>query len=332
MRRVQDWLDDHEPLVALASVCAFFALVFLLGGCGSTPQVRHNQPPKTVQGHTCTPADEALQCLLPPAPRQLNLTTSPVVHGVDFAWGAPSVVGMRSLGARFGASYFSYDQSKGWAQRPGLVASYHAAGIATVGVWETSAGRAGQGCNAGASDAREAARQARAVGNTDRPIDFAIDFDASGPQIASYFQCVHQVLGTRASAYGGYYPLKYLCAHGLVGHQNWQTYAWSGGQFLPASCAPLEQYLNGSSVDYDRAIAADYGQWPGPAKPKPKPCRSSCHRQKLKPLYARRNALRTDLTRRRCRVIHGKHAFRLCPYWAREGRAVNRQIRSLGGH
>lgn len=287
---------------------------------------------KAIAGHSCSSADEAFQCILPSVPRELQLRASPfALHGVDFAWGAPSVAGMRALGARFGASYFSYDPSKGWIQRPGLVSGYHRAGIATVGVWETSAGRAGQGCGAGRSDAREASRQARRVGNISRPIDFAIDFDASGPQVDAYFRCIHGVLGARTSAYGGYYPLKYLCARGLVGHTNWQTYAWSGNQWLPASCAPLEQYLNGSAVDYDRAIAADYGQWPGPAKPKPRPCHASCRNHKLRALYARRSELRADLTRRRCRVIHGKHAFRLCPYWAREGRAVNRQIRSLGG-
>src|ERR1700739_255471 len=86
-------------------------LIALLAGCGQTPQVRHNARQKTIGGHVCTPADEALQCILPPAPRQLNLTTRSVVHGVDFAWGAPSVAGMHSLGARLGASYFSYDRS-----------------------------------------------------------------------------------------------------------------------------------------------------------------------------------------------------------------------------
>lgn len=301
----------------------------LVAGCGNTPETRHNPSPQTIGGHVCTPADEALQCVLPPVPSRLNLAPAPFVHGVDFAWGAPTVAQMHAYGARFGASYFSYDQSKGWARRPGLVASYHAAGIATVGVWETSAGRAGQGCGAGAADAREAARQARAVGNTSRPIDFAIDFDAEGRQVDSYFRCIHQILGARTSAYGGYYPLKYLCAHGLVGRTNWQTYAWSAGQWLPASCAPLEQYLNGSSVDYDRAIAADYGQWPGPVKPKPKPPVHSRKRETehLHSVQHRINRTRVHLRNLGCRVKHPDH--RRCDQLFAYGNALHAEARYL---
>jgi hypothetical protein len=309
----------------LVPICAAAAALLVGLGCGASPPPRAPSPtttfPSEINGHECSPVDEALQCILPPAPPKLQLAPSPFAHGVDFAWGAPSVQRMHELGAKFGASYFSYDPSKGWAQRPGLVSSYHAAGIATVGVWEATAARAGEGCGAGASDAREAARQAAAVGNTNRPIDFAIDFDASGSQVDGYFRCAHYVLGSRVGAYGGYYPLKYLCSHGLVGRTNWETYAWSASQWLPSSCAPLEQYLNGSSVDYDRAIAADYGQWPAPSKPGPTPAQTA----KVHSLHAH-EALRAQLhkliERHRCRP--GQHAkprsyHSVCVYWLRKG-------------
>lgn len=299
----------------------------LLAACGSP------KPSPTVNGHKCSSGDEALQCVLPPAPHQLTLTAPrALAHGVDFAWGAPSVGRMHELGAAFGACYFSHDSSKGCAQRAGLVSSFHAAGISTVGVWETTANRAAQGCAAGRADAIEAARQARAVGNTNRPIDFAIDFDATGPQVDSYFSCAHAQLGQRDEAYGGYRPLKYLCEHHLVGHANWQTYAWSDGLWLPASCAPLEQYLNGSSVDYDRAIAADYGQWPGP-QIEPTPAQKRAAKQRALAAFRKERAeLHGDIERHRCRP--GQHNLprepehkrlsyhRLCGRWIKRGGEV----------
>lgn len=335
----------------LTALCAVLLAAVLLAACGSKPKPVHPTP-KVVNGHKCTPHDEALQCVLPPAPkptppppanappvtkvgavRVFAASFHPtVIQGLDFAWGAPGVARMRAFGAKFGASYLSYDGSKGWTQRPGLVSEYHRAGIATVGVWETTANRAGQGCAAGHSDAVEARRQAAALGNTNRPIDFAIDFDASGSQVDGYFRCAHGILGSRANAYGSYYALKYLCAHGLVGHTNWQTYAWSRGQWLPASCAPLEQYLNDSSVDYDRAIAADYGQWPAPT------ATVASRAQKQRQLWAAyrlRSALRHDLARHGGSKGPPRHFLnasagrRVWRHWIARGRTVKAQIARL---
>jgi len=326
------------------SLALIFVLLcaLLFGACGSSASPKATTgttlPPKHIDGHECTPLDEALQCVLPPAPRSLFGAPRALLHGVDFAWGAPSAARMHSLGAKFGASYFSFDPGKGWRQRAGLVSEYHRAGIATVGVWETTARRAAQGCRAGYGDAAAASSQARAVGNTDRPIDFAIDFDATGPQVASYFRCAHEVLGDRASAYGGYRPLQYLCAHHLVGHTNWQTYAWSNGAWLPASCAPLEQYLNGSSVDYDRAIAPDFGQWPAPVK---RPTKAELHKRKVKTLRrlsTERRELHGDVDRHHCRggkpwFGHAKprRYHSLCVRWVRRGKTIAPAIKRLEG-
>jgi hypothetical protein len=177
-----------------------------------------------------------------------------------------SATGLRAIGARFAASYFSSDISKNWTRV--AVNADHAAGIATVGVWESSATRAEQGYSAGVADAKAARSQAAAVGNTTRPIDFAVDCDCAGSAILGYFQGAHSLLGSRTNVYGGYNQVLYLYQHGVVGHENWQTYAWSGGRWLPASIAPLEQYLNGNAFDNDRAIARAYGQWPY-VQPKP---------------------------------------------------------------
>lgn len=330
-------------------------LAAFLVGCGGSPSSpRPSQPASLVNGHPCSPSDEALQCVLPPASFKLGFAPSrPVAQGVDFAWGAPSVAQMRALGAKFGASYFSFDPSKGWTQRAGLVSEYHRAGIATVGVWETSAVRAAEGCAAGRADAYAARAQAAAVGNTTRPIDFAIDFDAEGAQVDSYFRCGHAILGARESAYGGYYPLKYLCAHGLVGQTNWQTYAWSGGRWLPSSCAPLEQFLNGSSVDYDRALVPDYGQWAAPAHKPPETSTQRRARERkevtghkavlgsYRPALGLRGQivhLRTKLLRDGCdrRVKHHERTGLRCKGWhaaeervSKHGRYEDRKIREL---
>lgn len=184
--------------------------------------------------------------------------------GVDFGWSGVSAATAKSLGARFGASYFSNDASKNWTRA--LVNSYHAAGLGTVAVWETSANRAEGTRTDGVADANAAKAQAAAVGNTSDPIEFAVDCDCAGASLLAYFQGVHSVLGARDDAYGGHDQVLFLYQHKVVGNENWQTYAWSSlngvTQWLPASIAPLEQYLNGSAFDNDRALLPNYGQWP----------------------------------------------------------------------
>lgn len=252
---------------------AALGVVLLLAGCGGSHKttVAHPGPLQTVSGHACAPGNQAMQCVLsqlPGPPRTFSL--SPVlVRGVDFAWGGPrSCTAMRGLGASFGASYFSYDTSgKNWT--PGLVGAFHACGIATVGVWETTANRATQGFAAGRSDALAARSQAAAVGNTNRPIFFAIDCDCTGGQVAGYFDGVRSILPVqRIGAYGGIRPIGFLFDTHRIAY-GWQTYAWSGGAWDRRAC--LEQYLNGNAFDYDRAICRDYGQWPAPKPPGPSP-------------------------------------------------------------
>ena len=260
----------------LGSLCFIAALALAVAACGGAHHhSRRSLAPIAVTGPTgvtevsgrpCDPRNQVMQCVLPPAPPGLPGAPASVLHGIDFAWSCPA-----PGGHSVGESYLS-DSSKDWTVS--CLHLWHAAGKATVFVWETAGTRALDGCAAGASDARAAAAElARDGAPAGQPFDMAIDFDASGPEVASYFSCALHAEPGRVNAYGGYRPLLYLSQHGDVGHLNWQTYAWSGGAFLPASIAPLEQYLNGSAVDYDRAIAANYGQWPyvPPKPPGPSP-------------------------------------------------------------
>jgi hypothetical protein len=124
------------------------------------------------------------------------------------------------------------------------------------------------------SAARAAKAQAASRGKPDwRPIFFAVDFPGTGRQVAPYFRGVNSVLGKALTgAYGSYAVIKALFDMGLIAF-GWQTYAWSGGLWDPR--AHLQQYSNdhhvaGVSCDFDRANAADFGQWQvGQKKPQP---------------------------------------------------------------
>lgn len=251
----------------------------ILAGCGAATRTLTRTvtaPTLTTTTTTvagCAAGQATMNCVLSTLPPPASgLGAAPGVQGVDFGWGSVSPADAKAAGARFAASYLSTDQSKNWT--PALVDAYHQAGLATVAVWETYATRAEAGYAAGVADARQARAQAAAIGDTARPILFAVDCDCAGAQILPYFRGAHSVLGARTDAYGGRTQLLYLSQHGVVGHENWQTYAWSGGAWLPASIAPLEQYLNGPVYDRDRAIGNPFAQWPLPKPPAPPVIRS----------------------------------------------------------
>jgi hypothetical protein len=136
-------------------------------------------------------------------------------------------------------------------------------------VFECSGTRALAGCAAGAADARSGEAYLASLGYPNSHEDLAIDFDANGPDVLPYFECASQAEPGLVGDYGSYRVTLYLWQHHAVDSLNWQTYAWSGGLWLPASIAPLEQWLNGNTFDHDRALAANYGQFPTPAPPGP---------------------------------------------------------------
>lgn len=202
-----------------------------------------------------------------------------MIFGIDYAWSKPTMASMKAAGVKFAARYLSHDTtgknlSRSEADR------LAAAGIWSVVVWETTASRAKTGGEAGGeADAKDALAQARALGlPSDRPIYFAVDFDAQRsdwPAIKRYFKGVTDVIGAaRVGMYAGYDPIRWGFDEGVI-TWGWQTYAWSEGKWDPR--AQLQQYKNGvnmggGDVDYDRAMKPDYGQFmPGksPAAPEP---------------------------------------------------------------
>lgn len=185
------------------------------------------------------------------------------IKGIDIAWDRPSIQTIKATGAEWVARYFSTDPTKNW--KPGEVAEYVAAGLACVGVYETTTTRATQGHAAGVSDAQSAVAQAHAAGfAADQPIYFAVDEDTSWSSVAPYFEGVASVIGThRVGVYGGFHVIEGAYAAGY--RYLWQTLAWSGGQWSVHNTItqPGGTAINGNA-DIDYAKMADYGQFPRP--------------------------------------------------------------------
>lgn len=186
--------------------------------------------------------------------------------GIDYAEPVTDTRKIKRIGAtfvcRYLASHPGFHNPKDLTPQESLI--LRRAGIKRVVVWETTADRARSGHLAGVQDAENALREARACSMPEgRPIYFAVDFDADGPEVLAYFQGVRGVLGNRTGCYAGFRPIRFLFTKGVI-DWGWQTYAWSQGQWYRK--AQLQQYSNdhnmsGIGVDYDRTTAKDFGQW-----------------------------------------------------------------------
>jgi hypothetical protein len=188
------------------------------------------------------------------------------IFGIDYAWGRPGPAALHDAKVGFVCRYLSHDPPKNLSRAEAALLSD--SGIWLAVVWETAASRALSGQAGGVADAKEAAKQAAACGMPgNRPIYFAVDWDASAAQqaaINAYLDGAASVLGRdRVGLYAGYGPIKRAFDAKKITY-GWQTYAWSGGRW--DARAHLQQYsnghtLNGVGVDYNRAMKADYGQW-----------------------------------------------------------------------
>jgi hypothetical protein len=193
------------------------------------------------------------------------------VFGIDYAVGDPQPARLKSAGVRFVCRYVS-TRGNPKNLRAAEAKKLRDAGIDVVVVFETTAKRALAGRDAGLVDAKSALAQAKdCMPGDSAPIYFAVDFDATpGNQAAvnAYLRGASSFLGKdNVGIYGGFYPVKRALDAGVCKFA-WQTYAWSGGQW--DTRAQIRQYRNGQvlagmSVDYDRAMVADFGQWRKPA-------------------------------------------------------------------
>ena len=200
------------------------------------------------------------------------------VQGVDYSFDHPTPAELKAAGKHFACRYvYPHSQDPNTKNLTRAeAAALHAHGIEVVSNFESTAGRALEGHDAGVADAKAADTQHRECGGpADRPIIFSVDRDTSPadyPKLDGYFRGVASVIGeSRTGVYGEHDVCKHLIEAGLIGksasrgkYYAWQTYAWSGGLF-DERCA-LAQDKNGvklgsGTVDLDSAHAADYGQW-----------------------------------------------------------------------
>lgn len=191
-----------------------------------------------------------------------------MIKGLDYAWTHVPIDEVVKYTGKDGfiCRYISDDPGKdlSWAEAK-LAASRN---LWCAAVYETTAGRATAGFTAGLVDAAKAKARAKLLHMPDdRPIFFAVDFDAAGPDVLQYFKGLVSVLGRqRVGVYGGFRVCSYLWRQSLVSY-IWQTYAWSGGSWFTTT--HIRQVKNdivigGVGCDADEAYpdrSGDYGQW-----------------------------------------------------------------------
>lgn len=189
-------------------------------------------------------------------------------EGVDWSYGNIDPQALHDAGKSFVCRYLSHDPGKNLTRTE--AERYSNAGIDLVVVWESGSNNAALGYSQGRSDANTALAQAKVCGMPEgRPIFFAVDFDAAGPEIAPYFEGVAAVLGRDHSGiYAGLDAVEYILDRKIV-DWAWQTYAWSNHKWdkrahlrqVLISLTGAELRIDGVVVDYDKSTAVDFGQW-----------------------------------------------------------------------
>lgn len=191
------------------------------------------------------------------------------IEGVDYDFPPrPSVAGLAAAGKKFAARYGGPGTEDKWLH-PDEANALAAAGIAIVCVAEGSA----DGLLGGAAVGRDWARRAhdwfiKCGMPASAPIYLAADFDiteAQWPRVADAFKGAASELGSigRVGIYGGRRAVEWAMRD-KVATWFWQTYAWSGGVWVPG--VHVQQYKNGVDLaggkcDLNRAMVTDFGQW-----------------------------------------------------------------------
>lgn len=189
---------------------------------------------------------------------------------IDYSWARPAPQAIAAAGY-IGA--IRYLRGRGKSIDRAELDALHAHGLAVGFVEETTASRAAAGFDAGRADAVAANQVGDALGVPDWvPIRYAVDFDASGPQVQPYFEGALSAAGRPVSSYGSYRVTEHLANEGLT-VLPWQCAAWSGtgqgsggtrqGRRLSAHAClfQLVGYVLGDTSDANDVLAADWGGW-----------------------------------------------------------------------
>lgn len=230
-------------------------------------QLRQRREAKPGQAKNTALRIRYLQKLIAKMVRRKSKIEASNREGIDWAFGEISPQVMLANGKTFACRYLSHDNAKNLS--PSEAVRYSRAGIDLVVVWEDRGEGARSGYPKGQSDANTALAKARLLGKPhDAPIFFAVDFDAAGPEIESYFRGVASILGDCAGIYAGLDAVEYILDRKIVSWA-WQTYAWSDHHWdkrahlkqVLISLTGAELVMDGVHVDYNKSTVINFGQW-----------------------------------------------------------------------
>lgn len=200
------------------------------------------------------------------------LSVSPPILGVDEAWDKATPAQLAARGYKWVAGYLSPDKT-GKNLTADNVRGYLDAGIAVLPLHEYAPRAPLRGYDQGVSDGALAGEMMRAMGWPEgRSCYFAIDFQTEpkqSPILSDYIMGCGvgaDRFGYDADAYGDYDIIAELFARRQIRH-GFQTYAWSGGQWVPGVAIKQTQngiLVGGHNVDKDVATVPDFGQWAPP--------------------------------------------------------------------
>jgi hypothetical protein len=189
------------------------------------------------------------------------------VEGVDYAFSQPDIPQLAAAGKVFACRYGGPGTEGKWLRLDEAM-ELAANGIGIVANAEGSASGLLGGYSVGVSWAKSALSWFRSCGMPDgRPVYLSVDFDvtsAQWPVVADALRGAGSVLGPQwVGVYGGRRAIEWAARDG-VAKWYWQTYAWSGGYWVPG--VHIQQYRNGvqlagADCDLNRGMVADYGQW-----------------------------------------------------------------------
>ncbi|MFD6699676.1 MULTISPECIES: peptidoglycan-binding protein [unclassified Microbacterium] len=203
--------------------------------------------------------------------------------GVDFSEARPTPATLKARGVAFVPRYLWNPLYQDGRINKGISAAEHQgymdAGIAVPLIYEEDGTELKGGYAAGVKAAQEAERHRLREGIPARPVYFNVDYDApeaDHPAILAALDGAATVIGLqRVGLYGPYGIIRAAFNAGKIAF-GMQCFAWSQGQWDPR--AQLRQWSNGqwgNSVDFQWAMAAEYGQTPvqvvPPVDPKPDP-------------------------------------------------------------
>jgi peptidoglycan hydrolase-like protein with peptidoglycan-binding domain len=201
------------------------------------------------------------------------------IHGVDYSFARPDVDMLAKRGVKLAGRYLWQTKYDDGRTNKGIgleeLLALRSRDIGVFFIYERDGKELRGGFAAGVEVARAAEGWLTKLGLAGHPIYFNVDYDAPAedmPQILAALDGIASVIGLgRVGLYAGFGPLKAAFDAGKI-KWGFQTYAWSGGKWDPR--AQLQQWSNGQwggTVDFTRAMTAEYGQNPVAPVPLPDP-------------------------------------------------------------